>query len=78
MSIFVGKGNLYLVNKDESESIEEFIKRGNFVAAVCPINRQEYENAVIYSRIMLNVECKGSSYNQEVMNKLSDYYKKYE
>ena len=70
MSIFRNGMTICLVERNEAESIDKFIIRGNFVASQKPQNDQEYIKAVLYSNIYVNVKFLKCVYGVNIMKEL--------
>lgn len=75
-NIVMKNGMIYIVNKDAGEPIELYNERLNFISSQQPENINDYNNAIIYSRIYINVNKYGCSYNSFIMNQLEEMIKK--
>lgn len=76
MSIFRKNSNIYIVIKDSTETYEQYIERGNFIASQEPKTESEYENIVLYSHIFINSKYLFCAYSKDIMNKLEKMIKK--
>lgn len=70
MSVFRKKDKIYIVNKDEFETFEHFIERGNFIASQGITNEKEYDRAVLYSHIFINNKYLKCDYDDKIMEEL--------
>lgn len=71
--IFKKNGFMCNVSRDTYEHLESLINRGYFVANQKPTNNQLYEEAVLYSRIYMNIKYKKCEYNNQVLQKLQTF-----
>ena len=71
-SLFSKNGNYYIIEKDNFESIEKFNERGWFIANISPKNDKEFNEAILLSRIMINIKYNGAIYDKILMKKISD------
>jgi len=69
--IFRNKTLIYLVERDDEEPFEYLMDRGYFIANQMPQNDDEYNNALLYSRIYINHKYFGCIYNNVIMNELN-------
>lgn len=69
---FIKNGYVAILTRHTTEPKEYFLERGNFIVSQQPKTKEEYEEAINYSRIMVNVKYHGSEYNKEVMTKLKE------
>jgi hypothetical protein len=66
------KGNyMCIVDRDIAEPIERFIDRGNFILNRKPLTKEAYNEALIYSRIYINVKYLKCVYDDKIMNNLT-------
>jgi len=75
MNVFRKGTTICLVNRNEAESIDKFIDRGNFVVCQKPQNDKEYDKAVLYSNIYSNVKYLGCEYSIGIMKELENMEK---
>lgn len=69
--IFRNKNLIYLIERDEAEPLEYLMARGYFIANQMPQNKDEYNNALLYSRIYINHKYFGCVYNNIIMDDLN-------
>ncbi len=62
---------MYRVSIEQNEPRQYFLDRGNFIARLTPKSEQEYDEAVRYSRIYINVKYGKCEYSQPIMDRLS-------
>ena len=67
-TIFKKDGYICYLERDKYETIEQFIDRGNFIVSQKPSNMEEYQKALTYSRIMVNVKYSGAKYTNTIMD----------
>ena len=76
--IFAKNGYICYLDQDVYETLEQFIQRGNFIVSQKPLSIEEYQKALTYSRIMINVKYSGAKYNSNIMDileqMLTNYY----
>lgn len=72
---FIFNGMLYKVQRDPHEANEIYLERGNFIACQTPKNKNDYNNAVIFSRIYINVKYFKCCYNENITNTLNNMIK---
>jgi len=65
--IFSKNGSFIILEKDIYEPHEHFIDRGNFIVSQQPKNNSEFTQALVYSRIFVNVKYNRAKYSDEVM-----------
>jgi len=71
MPIFI-KNNYYInIEKNSSESDDSFNKRGWFIVSQKPITEKEYNDAILMSYIMINIETYKCTYDLKIMEKLN-------
>lgn len=70
MTLFKKGNYICLVFKDMNESKEYFIERGNFIVSQTPNNDNEYNNAVLFSKIHINVKYLSCNYDNNIMIQL--------
>lgn len=70
MSIFRKNTNIYIIVKESTETFEQYIDRGNFVASQEPGTEQDYEDIILYSHIYINNKYLFCSYNKDIMKRL--------
>lgn len=70
MTLFRKNNIICIVEKNNYESEDNFIKRGNFVVSQSPKNDQEYKQNVIYSNIYINHIHLNCQYDTKIMNNL--------
>ena len=75
MTTFTKAGYACLIAPDAGEPYEHFIERGLFVASQKPDSDQKYQDAILYSRIWLNVKLHGCEYSSEITKKLREMEK---
>jgi hypothetical protein len=63
-------GFLCCLTKDLGESTEHYVQRGYFVVSQKPQTEEEYDDAVLFSRIYIHVKHKGCEYDESIMKKL--------
>ena len=73
IQLFIKDGYYCLVKKDDDESYEHFIERGNFIVSQKENNIIEINKIIIYSKIWINYKYMGCCYTPEIMNKLNNY-----
>ena len=66
MQSFEKDGYVILLEKDVEEPIEHHIERGYFVVSQKPKTKEEYDNAVLYSRIYINKSHKQCKYSEKI------------
>jgi hypothetical protein len=73
MSVFRKGNKIYIVHKDVLETYEHFIDRGNFIASqnIDPMEEEEYEKVVLYSKIYVNNKYLGCEYHNQIMKELN-------
>ena len=71
--IFMKNGYYYIMEKDDDESSEDFIERGNFIVAQKSKEIKELEKINTYSKIWINYKKSGCEYTKEIMNQLNIY-----
>lgn len=62
--------------KDKCESIEQYNIRGKFVVSQKPKSQKEYDEAVKYSRILINVKLYKCIYDSKIMENLKNMEEK--
>ena len=72
---FLKKGNLVLVNKELGESQENYIKRGYFVVSIYPHIISDYDKAIKYSRLFINIKYNKSVYSDTLMKQINELEK---
>jgi hypothetical protein len=72
---FIKDGHICYVVKDSYEPTEYFLERGHFIVSQKPNSKEEFNIAVLYSRILINVRYHGAVYNSEAMIKLESMLK---
>lgn len=72
---FLKKGNLVSINKESGESQEIYIKRGYFVASIYPHVIPDYDQAIKYSRLFVNIKYNKSTYNDSLMKQINELEK---
>lgn len=70
MTFFKKDDCICLVERNEGESMEHFIDRGNFIVAQKPQNDKEYELVLKYSYIYTNVKYLHCEYTDDIMTDL--------
>lgn len=65
----------YIMEKDDDESYEDFIERGNFIVSQKSKDIKELEKINTYSKIWINYKKLGCEYTREIMNQLNIYEK---
>lgn len=76
--MFFKKGNIICkVDQDLDESDDNYIERGYFITSQNPKNDEEYNNALLYSRIYINVYYKKCIYEDKIMRTLEKMLKNY-
>lgn len=68
--IFKKDGFVCNVEQDKYEQKEHLIVRGYFVVSQKPITKEQYDEAILYSRIYVNTKFKKCLYNDEITHKL--------
>lgn len=76
MSVFRKNDKIYIVEKDEFETFEHFIERGNFIASQQVTNEKDYEKAVLFSRIYVNRKYLKCDYVDSVIKELESMLEK--
>jgi len=77
MNVFEKKGYLVQIVQDSGEPLEHYIERGYFVASQQPLTRKEYDTAILFSRIYINMKYKKCGYSDGITKKLEMMEKKY-
>jgi len=72
---FLKRGNLVVIKKELGESQEYFIKRGYFVASIFPHIISDYEEAIKYSRLFINIKYHRAIYSNSLVNKITELEK---
>ena len=72
MTIFEKDGYVILLKKDIGEPTEHLVERGYFVVSQKPKTQEEYDIAILYSRIYINKKYKKCKYGDTIENKLMD------
>ena len=65
--IFHKNGYFLQLSKDENESIDTFIERGNYIVNMKPKTREEIEKYIVYSRIWINNNKYENKYDDKLM-----------
>jgi len=73
--IFIKNGYFYIMKKDDNESYEDFIERGNFIVCQQSKNLNELNKINTYSKIWINHRKMNCEYSKEIMNQLQIYEK---
>ena len=73
--IFFKDGYFCDIEKDPSESLENYIKRGNFVVSQKPKNSQELEYAKKISRVWINFKTSNCQYSDQINKIMCDMEK---
>jgi len=73
--LFRKDGYYYIMEKDDDESYEDFIERGNFIVSQKSKDIKELEKINTYSKIWINYKKLGCEYTREIMNQLNIYEK---
>ena len=78
MSVFRKDNKIYIVHKDDLETYEQFIERGNFIACqnIDPAKKEDYDKAILYSYIYINNKHLGCEYHDQIMSELNKMMKK--
>lgn len=71
MSLFVRDGYVYYIERGNNEIDEHFFARSNFIVSQKPKTEAEYEHAVKYSKIYINIKFLKCKYNQEIVDELN-------
>ena len=66
--IFYKDGYYCEIIKDIDESYENYIKRGNFIVSQKPKTNEDYNCAIVMSRIWINIMMNKSEYSIEINN----------
>lgn len=69
--MFRKDNTICIVNKNRNEPIHHYNERGYFIVCQKPTNKNEYNKAVIYSNIFINVKYLKCSYNTKIMENLT-------
>ena len=67
---FLKRGNLISIDKELGESQEHYIRRGYFVASIYPHIISNYDEAVKYSRLFINIRYNKAVYSDSLMKKM--------
>ncbi|CAH6421772.1 Hypothetical protein KVN_LOCUS458 [uncultured virus] len=70
MRAFKKNGYLCVVRKDKNEAEEIYLERVNFVVSQKPKNEEEYNEAIKFSRLFVNVKYSRCEYDKQIMDKL--------
>ena len=78
MSVFRKDNKIYIVHKDDLETYEHFIERGNFIACqnIDPEKKEDYDKIILYSYIYINNKYLGCEYHDQIMSELNKMMKK--
>ena len=71
--LFMKDGYYYILEKDNDESYEDFIERGNFIVSQKSKDVNEIKKINTYSKIWINYKKLGCTYTKEIMNNLNNY-----
>lgn len=70
--IFHKNGYFLQLTKEENESIDTFIERGNYIVNMKPKNRDEIDKYIVYSKIWINNKKYQNEYDSELIKNV-DY-----
>jgi len=70
MSVFRKGDTICFVQKNEEDSMDMFLDRGNFVVSQKPTNDQEYNKALLYSSIYAYSKYLKCEYSKNIMKEL--------
>ena len=65
--LFHKENQVCIIEYDENEPMEFVNERGYFVINQKPETQEEYNKAILYSNIFINVKFRGCEYNDKVM-----------
>lgn len=73
---FFRKGELIcLISKNEEETFENFLERGNFIVNQYPKDIKEYNKSILYSFIYINVKYLHCKYDEKILDELNKMIK---
>ena len=67
---FIKNGQLVVLDSDPGELYQHHSERGMFVVGQHPTNQQEYDEAVKYSRILINSKYLKCTYSNQITTNL--------
>lgn len=73
---FKKNGFICLVQRDPCEPYEQFIERGYFVVSQKPLTLENYNEAVKYSRVYINIKYNKCQYNKKMMEIVKNFEEK--
>ena len=71
--LFKKDGYYYIMEKDEEESYEDFLERGNFIISQKSTDIKELKKINTYSKIWINYKKLDCKYTKEIMDQLKLY-----
>lgn len=75
MAFFKKKGYICWIERDDFECNMSFNTRGMFVVSQKPNNRQEYDRAILLSKMYINYKVMGCVYDDKMMEKIVEMEK---
>jgi len=76
MSLFHKSGYVCRLERDQGEPLEHFTERGIFVVSQKPKTTEEYENAVLHSRLYSKMKHDGCQYGPKLLSITEEMEKK--